>query len=149
MVFPEILVSDNITQFSSNELSEFYSQSSIKHGGIASFHPQLNGQAERFVDTIKRALPKAKKHLNDFPTPHPVLEEKSPAEVLTCRKIRTIHAAMLPNRNSTRISKTKQKRRYKAGDLVYTCDYRPNHRLTAAVVRKHHGSMMYEVEVGQ
>ena len=61
------------------------------------------------------------------------------------RKIRTIHAAMLLSRNSTRTSESKQKRGYKAGDLAYVRDYRPNHRWTAAVVSKRHGSMVYEV----
>ena len=64
------------------------------------------------------------------------------------RKIRTIHVAMLPSRNSTRNSESKRKCGYKAGDLVYARDYRPKHRLTAAVVRKRHGSIVCKVEVG-
>ena len=50
--------------------------------------------------------------------------------------------------NSTSTSKTNQIRGYKAGDLVYSRDYGSNHRWTAAVVSKRHGSMVFEVEVG-
>ena len=57
-------------------------------------------------------------------TSHPVVGGKSPAEVLMDRQIQTNHAAMLPSRNSTSTSGTKQKRGYKAGDLVDTRDYR-------------------------
>ena len=44
--------------------------------------------------------------------------------MLKDRQIRTNHAAMLLSRNSTITSGTKQKRGYKAGDLVDTRDYR-------------------------
>ena len=44
--------------------------------------------------------------------------------MLMDRQIRTNHTAMLLSRNSTSTSGTKQKRGYKAGDLVETRDYR-------------------------
>lgn len=56
---PELIVSDNGTQFSSYQ-SNFYLQNGILHKFTAPYHPQSNGQAERFVDTIKRALKKLK-----------------------------------------------------------------------------------------
>ncbi|VUZ52590.1 unnamed protein product [Hymenolepis diminuta] len=79
---PKTLVSDNGTQFT--------------------YHPQSNGLAERFVDTFKRGLQKAKGEgtieevLQNFllgyrSTPHPAIGEKSPAEMLMGRKVRTVH----------------------------------------------------------
>ena len=57
---PEIVVSDNGTQFSSAQFHDFCQQHCIKHIFSPPYHPQSNGQAERFVDTFKRALLKAR-----------------------------------------------------------------------------------------
>ena len=55
---PVTLVSDNGAQFCSNELKEFYLRSGVHNLTSAPYHPQSNGQAEKFVDTFKRALAK-------------------------------------------------------------------------------------------
>ncbi len=53
---PVTLVSDNGPQFTSREFVEFCRNNCIKQLHSAPYFPQSNGQAERFVQTIKRAL---------------------------------------------------------------------------------------------
>ena len=55
----DCLVSENATQFSSSEFKEFCRTYQIKHITTPQYHPRSNGQAERFVDTLKRVLKKA------------------------------------------------------------------------------------------
>nr|VZI36116.1 unnamed protein product [Spirometra erinaceieuropaei] len=56
---PEVLVSDNGSQFTSSTFEDFYRQHKIQHLRSPPYHPPSNGQAERFVDTFKGALLKA------------------------------------------------------------------------------------------
>lgn len=55
---PRVLASDNGSQFTSNEFTEFCIRNGIKHMRSPAFHPQSNGQAERSVDIFKRFVKK-------------------------------------------------------------------------------------------
>ncbi|XP_047987904.1 uncharacterized protein K02A2.6-like [Leguminivora glycinivorella] len=55
---PYTLVSDNGRQFISQEFQNFMRDNGIVHKTIAPYHPATNGQAERYVQIIKRALHK-------------------------------------------------------------------------------------------
>ncbi|XGW10499.1 hypothetical protein V3C99_012187 [Haemonchus contortus] len=95
-----VIVSDNGTQFTSREFQEFYEKQGIEHIRSPPFHPQSNGQAERFVDTLKRALLKSKggeksELLAEFlkcyrKTPSTMTPKQlSPAELFLGRQLRT------------------------------------------------------------
>ncbi|CAH8593606.1 unnamed protein product [Schistosoma haematobium] len=105
---PDVLVTDNGTQFTSSIFSDFCKRFGVKHVRSPPYHPQSNGQAERFVDTFKRALLKAKGEgkieeiLDDFllvyrTTPNPSTpNQMSPAEIMFGRKVRTALDAIKP-----------------------------------------------------
>ncbi|XP_055584998.1 uncharacterized protein K02A2.6-like [Uranotaenia lowii] len=99
---PETLITDNGTQFCSSEFKKMCEQLGIIHIRTAPYHPQSNGQAERFVDTLKRYLRKivegeevpSAEALQTFlqvyrSTPSETLAGKSRAEEMMGRSMRT------------------------------------------------------------
>ena len=88
---PETIVSDNETQFTSAQFNEYCKTLAIEHIRSPPYHPQSNGQAEKFVNPLKRALLKTKgeggtegsirRFLITYRTSgHPRLNGKSPAD---------------------------------------------------------------------
>ncbi|KAK6762123.1 hypothetical protein RB195_023005 [Necator americanus] len=55
---PETLVTDNGTQFMSSQFTPLCRSRGILHTRTPPFHPKSKGQAERFVDTLKKVLAK-------------------------------------------------------------------------------------------
>lgn len=58
---PRTIVTDNGSQFSSQEFQTFAALNGIKHMRAAPYQPQSNGLAERAVRTIKQSLQKTSK----------------------------------------------------------------------------------------
>ncbi|XP_035916389.1 uncharacterized protein K02A2.6-like [Anopheles stephensi] len=157
---PNVLVSDNGTQFTSTEFELFCTINGIEHLRTAPFHPQSNGQAERFVDTFKRALRKmegeggsVQEAVDIFlmtyrSTPHKLLERnQSPAELMLGRRLRTCMELLRPTMNvSSGVKVGEPLRKYERNDLVYAKQYYRNKwKWVAGTVRKRLGSVMYEI----
>ncbi|XP_058811033.1 uncharacterized protein K02A2.6-like [Topomyia yanbarensis] len=98
---PVTVVSDNGPQFTAAEFREFLQQSGVKYHKLsAPYHPATNGQAERYVQTVKDALKamgtttnSLQQNLNVFLrqyrlTPH-ITTSESPAKLFLGRNIRT------------------------------------------------------------
>ena len=97
---PYTLVSDNGSNFKSREFEDFLRSNGIMHKVTAPYHPSTNGQAERYIQTIKRSLcgqlkdgVSLQEGLQTFllqyrKTPHPVTGV-SPAELMLGRPIRS------------------------------------------------------------
>ncbi|XP_024875936.1 uncharacterized protein K02A2.6-like, partial [Temnothorax curvispinosus] len=103
---PEVFVTDHGTQFTSELFAVFCKEMQISHLLAAVNHPQSNGQAERMVDTVKRAIAKDptnwKRQLFDFLHNYrytPCSESpsgKSPAELLFGRRMNSPFSKLLP-----------------------------------------------------
>ncbi len=169
---PETIVTDNGTQFTSAEFAAYCSRNGINHLRSPAYHPQSNGQAERFVDTFKRALLKLQGEgttvdtlqtflLHYRSTPNSALPNcRSPAEAFLGRRLRTSLDLMLPSKPSDQRNEAMEhqfnrrhgarQRSFKVGDLVYVLDYRckpPS--WTAGRIHRRIGSVKYEVAVGR
>lgn len=99
------LVSDNGPQFTADAFKNYCLSKGIEHIRTAPYHPQSNGQAEKFVDLLKTGLRKAKgnadEKLREFlsayrSTPSYSLGMKSPAELFFGRGMRTQLDLLMP-----------------------------------------------------
>ncbi|XP_062713844.1 uncharacterized protein K02A2.6-like [Aedes albopictus] len=140
---PLTIVSDNAPQFTCDEFESFCKTNGIVHLLTAPYHPQSNGQAERFVDSMKRALKKINKGeplqetLDVFlatyrSTPCGSTGQKSPSEMMFGRQMRTTLDLLRPVSKSThmfesgKLSNIKQPRQFNVGDLVYAKVHKGN-----------------------
>ena len=55
---PEIVVTDNGSNFVSREFEDFLKQNGIRHIRTAPYHPACSGMAERAVQTFKEGMKK-------------------------------------------------------------------------------------------
>lgn len=167
----ETIVSDNGTQFTSKLFEEFCAINNITHLRTAPYHPQSNGQAERFVDTVKRALKKMSpdgkniaKHLSVFlqthlSTPNPITFQ-SPFEMMFGRKMVTPLNAMKHPSERTVIKNVAQNeafnkrhgaktRKFLVNQKVFVKFHKQNKESwKEAVIVKPIGHAMYLVDFG-
>nr|XP_006823369.1 PREDICTED: uncharacterized protein K02A2.6-like [Saccoglossus kowalevskii] len=118
---PDILVSDNGSQFTSDEFQKFMLYNGIKHVTCAPFHPSSNGLAERAVQTFKNGVKKMKQ--GDIKTrvlrflfryrssPHCVTGA-TPAKLSMNRELRTHLSLVHPDFRSKVISKQATQKLY-------------------------------------
>lgn len=171
---PEVIVSDNGTQFVSNQFQQFCKSLGINHITIAPYHPQSNGQAERFVDTFKRGLEKIKyggyninlnQNIQTFlstyrSTPNKTINSMSPSEMLIGRKMKTKMDLLLPSTSGSTSSNTRaykqneqfnikhgaKQRSFKKDDLVYAKIFIKNKSFWAkGIIIEAIGNVMYNV----
>lgn len=168
---PEVIVSDNGAQFTSIDFADFCTRNGISHIRSPPYHPQSNGQAERFVDTLKRALRKLKgeettaEALQTFllsyrTTPNSVLGNRSPAEVFLGRQLRTSMDLVRPTApaeawKNLEMEKDHNRRHgarersFTRGDLVLVRDYHNQKKVWRnGVVLRRRGRVIYDVQVG-
>ena len=168
----EQIVSDNGTQFTSDEFQQFCSTNGIEHLRTPPAHPQCNGQAERYVNTVKSALKKGlykggkvmdvlNKFLFSYRTTTHSTTNLSPAELFLKRKPRTVLDLLRPSATEMSMkARTRYKlnfdrhtkdRQFNIGDNVLVRDYRNNSnqiKWTPGVLISRIGSRIWSVQIG-
>lgn len=155
---PDTIVSDNGRNFVSGEFESFLRSNGIRHIRTAPYHPSSNGQAERFVQTIKSHLKKmpstnVNRHLANIllrlrTTPNPTSGE-SPAESLMGRKLRTIFDQIHPGSHKVEneeLESTKRSRTFNTGDHVWFRNFGKGEKWLPGSVSAT-GARNYEIEV--
>ena len=116
--YPRVLVSDNGSQFTSSDFKIYCKTKGIQLVHSPPYHPQSNGQAERFVDTFKRTISKIRssnsidtsivEYLRTYrSTPNGTIRGKTPAELFLGRTLRTEMSLVKPVNFPTSLSANK------------------------------------------
>ena len=163
---PERIVTDNGTQFCSEEFENFLRVNGIRHTLSAPYHPATNGEAERFVQTFKNAMKSydanssnvsmyiSKFLLSYRTTPH-TTTGVCPSFLLVGRRIRSKLDLMLPDSRSTnedemyrKLSEIKKIRNFDVDDKVLVRNYsKSNQKWIPGIVSKKLGTLHYEVQI--
>lgn len=158
---PSVIVSDRGTQFTSNEFREFLSKNGIVYKVGAPYHPATNGQAERYVRTIKEKLKTLNCHPNDINaelsrilmdyrrTIHPSTG-KSPAMMMFNREIRTRLDLLIPTSyaRQNQVDSALKRRELKLNAKIIARDYlSKNTKWRFGKVIAVLGPLNYEIEL--
>ncbi|XP_037915018.1 uncharacterized protein K02A2.6-like [Hermetia illucens] len=125
----EIIVSDNGSQFTSEEFRNYCQSHGIKHVTSSPYHPKTNGLAERFVRTFKERMKASeydglsqRQRLRTFlftyrNTPHS-FTGKAPSEFLLGRRLRTLFDNLKPTaKKSTQETSRRDVKLLKEGEM--------------------------------
>ena len=103
------MISDNGMQFTGREFKNFCTSLSIDHITTTVYHPRSNRRAERFVDTLKKALRKNQgmdtdeRSMQKFLAVYRIIPNLnrnsglSPTELMFARKIRSVSDRLWPS----------------------------------------------------
>lgn len=169
---PEVIVSDNGTQFTSSEFQFFCKRNGIQHITSAPYKPQSNGAAENAVKTFKNGVKKAindpanhgestetliNRHLYYYRSSIHATTNETPFKLLFGREMSTHFEKIRPNLLSTLKEKldskismeedNKKNRGFSEGDKVIIREYIKNGTIwIRASIKKRIGVNMYLCE---
>ncbi|KAK2578340.1 hypothetical protein KPH14_012794 [Odynerus spinipes] len=161
---PELIVSDNGRSFTSMEFAQFLKANGIKHKTTAPFHPATNGQAERFVQTLKLALKKKfqdvhvtklelataiQKFLFQYRCTPQQTTGVSPAERILNYKVRTRFDLLVPAKENKANGNNAcgNVRSVQVGDRVKCRNYYGNKKWAFGTVKQKLGKLHYIIRV--
>lgn len=158
---PSVLVSDNGPQFKSCMFETFLQNNNVCHRTSAPYHPATNGQAERFVQTIKKSLKCMQDERGDINLKLCRLLmqlRKVPNDTGECsytlmfgRNIRTrLDAMMLSEQNhfdNSHESRMKVKRSFEVGSRVQARNYTSAGKWCFGNVIEREGLLHYKIKM--
>ncbi|GFU16485.1 uncharacterized protein K02A2.6 [Trichonephila clavipes] len=162
---PRVLVSDNGSQFTSYEFQRFMHKNGVRHKTSAPFKPSSNGQAERYVATLKQSLRAMHKYegtiqqklstfLMQYRKAPNVTTTLSPAMLFLKRDIRTRIDLLLPELKTKIQDKLRRDnfefrdRKFDVGDRVAVRVYRAaNTRWKFGTIVNQDGVLHYIIDV--
>lgn len=165
---PEQLVSDNGPQFISAEFRNFLEANRIKHILSAPYHPASNGQAERFVQTLKRTLRAGEKKaksvqhllvefLFEYRATSHATTNVSPSQLFLKRQMKTRFDLMKPStKEHVSAKQAEQKfhhdrqgkhRSLAPGTPVMVRDYTGSNKWIPGIVIQKLGPVTYHIEI--
>ena len=161
---PEIVISDNGSNFTSEEFAVFMRQNGINHKTTAPYHPSSNGLAERAVQTIEKGLEKMsgdtvatklQRVLFRYRMTPQSTTGKSPAEMLMGRKLRSRFDLMHPNLQGKIHQKQERmkeshdahstERHFKTSDKIYFKNFGYGPKWLSGVIQRMTGPVSYTV----
>jgi hypothetical protein len=164
---PKTIVSDNGSNFCSEEFEEFLAKNGIHYRRTAPYHPASNGLAERAVQTFKEGMKKmsnkesletrGSRFLFKYRiTPHSTTGI-APAEMLMSRKPRSRLDVLHPDvRQRVQNQQMKQKelhdqhavdRQLRPGDLVYSREFGKQQKWCPGVINTQTGPVSYTIQL--
>ena len=153
----DYVVTDNATQFTSSEFRDFCKTYQVDHITTLQYYPRSNGQAERFVDTLKRALKKTLRTPTDralqqflqvyWITPNPNTPMgRSPAETMFARKVKSVFDKLILRQAKFKKTVSPHKKHFCPGDKVLFKAYKNNMTFwEVGTIKQRIGELVYIV----
>jgi len=153
---PQQLVTDNGTQFCSQQIQAFLRTRGIEHRTSAPYHPSTNGQAERYVQILKKGLQKSagpdqEQQLNQMllrlrNQPSEATKE-SPAQRMFNRRLRDRLSLLTEQASPSSTDAHPKKPRFSVGDRVAVRCYNSRRKWQTGRLVKVLGELHYHVNV--
>lgn len=163
---PQVIVSDNGTNFKSEEFEQFLQRNGIRHIRTPPCHPASNGMVERVVQTFKEGMKKLKdgsletklaRFLFKYRiTPHSTTGI-SPAELMFGRRLRSHLDNLQPNvGEKIQLAQKRQilgadcrvkYRKFNVGDLVYAKNFGSGDRWLPGRIALRNGEQLYTINL--
>lgn len=159
---PRYFVTDNGTNFKSHKFQNFLKSNGVISKFTAPYHPATNGQAERYVQTIKKAILKMNCNKSDIENklqlilfqyrimPH-AETQSSPSQMLFGKQIRSRLDLLLPtnndNRTQTTINDNKNVIQFNIGTRVECRNYVDSVKWLFGTIKKQIGKLHYLIQL--
>jgi transposase InsO family protein len=158
---PEHIVTDNGTQFTSDEFKTFLSKNDILHSTTAPGHPATNGMAERHVGHFKASMRKLGKTSDNLQVKldrfllanrtTPNASGKSPAELLMNRQPRIRFAALKSSQTHQQVkcfeNNMDNKPNFQIGEPVFALNFGKGAKWIPGTVVKIHSPRSFDIQV--